>query len=108
MLAAGGGLYRDNTSAQGVLSMTILYDFGTRGNFEPLWRAQTWAFQTWAFQTWALQRLISFNCAGGDVRWAIIALALHSFTVLWVFGQRQFVLLVRNVAGRVGQGLFRG
>ncbi|MEN3367691.1 MAG: hypothetical protein V7606_4965, partial [Burkholderiales bacterium] len=44
--------------------MTILYDFGTRGNFEPLWRAQTWAFQTWAFQ-----RLISFNCAGGDLRW---------------------------------------
>jgi hypothetical protein len=89
--------------------MTILYDFGTRGNFEPLWRAQTWAFQTWAFQTrafqtWALQRLISFNCAGGDVRWAIIALALRSFAVLWVFGQRQFVLLVRNVAGRVGQG----
>jgi hypothetical protein len=94
--------------------MTILYDFGTRGNFEPLWRAQTWAFQAWAFQTWAfqtrafqtwaLQRLISFNCAGGDVRWAIIALALRSFTVLWVFGQRQFVLLVRNVAGRAGQG----
>jgi hypothetical protein len=71
--------------------MTILYDFGTRGNFEPLWRAQIWA----------LQRLISFNCAGGDVRWAIIALASRSFAVLWVFGQRQFVLLVRNVAGRV-------
>ena len=74
--------------------MTILYDFGTRGNFEPLWRAQTWVFQ----------RLISFNCAGGDVRWAIIALALRSFAVLWVFGQRQFVLLVRNVAGRVWAG----
>src|ERR1700704_2070064 len=89
--------------------MTILYAFGTRGNFEPLWRAQTWAFHTWAsqtraFQIWALQRLISFNCAGGDVRWAVIALALCSFTVLWVFGQRQFVPLVRNVAGRVGQG----
>src|SRR3982074_1724676 len=52
----------------------------------------------------ALQRLISFNCAGGDVRWAIIALALRSFAVLWVFGQRQFVLLVRNVAGRVWAG----
>jgi hypothetical protein len=94
--------------------MTIFYDFGTHGNFEPLWRAQTWgfqtrafqtrAFQTWALQTWALQRLISFNCAGGDVRWAIIALALRSFAVLWVFGQRKFVLLVRSVAGRVGQG----
>ena len=79
--------------------MMILCDFGIRGNFGPLWRGQTWAFQTWA-----LERLISFNCAGGDVRWAIIALALRSFTAAWVFGQRQFVLLVRNVAGRVGQG----
>jgi hypothetical protein len=83
--------------------MMILYDFGIRGNFGPLPRAQTWAFQTRAFQTWALERLISLNCAGGDVRWAIIALALRSFTLLWVFGQRQFVPLVRNVAGRAGQ-----
>ena len=79
--------------------MMILYDVGIRGNFGLFWRAQTWVFQTWA-----LERLISFNCAGGDVRWAIIALALRSFTAAWVFGQRQFVLLVRNVAGRVGQG----
>ena len=89
--------------------MMILCGFGIRGNFGPLWRAQTWAFQTWAFQTWvfqtwALERLIFFNCASGDIRWAIMLLALRSFTAVWVFGQRQFVLLVRNVAGRVGQG----
>ena len=93
--------------------MTILYDFGTRGNFEPLWRAQTWAFQTWAFQTrafqtWALQRLISFNCAGGDVRWAIIALALRSFTVLWVFGKTICPIGSKRRGPRWAGGLFRG
>ena len=74
--------------------MMILYDVGIHGNFGLLWRAQIWA----------LERLISVNCAGGDVRWAIIALASRSFSAAWVFGQRQFVLLARNVAGRVGQG----
>jgi hypothetical protein len=93
--------------------MMNLDDFGFRAGFGPLWHAPTWGFQTWAFQTrafqtrafqtWALERLIFLNCASGDMRWAIIALALRSFTAVWVFGQRQFVLLVRNVAGRLGQ-----
>src|ERR1700694_253432 len=83
--------------------MMIVCDFGIRGNFGALWRAQTCACQTWAFQPWALERLISFSCTTGDVRWAIMLLALRSFTAGWVFGQRQFVLLVRNVAGCVGQ-----
>jgi hypothetical protein len=80
------------------------YDFNIRGNFGALCRAQSSAFQAWAFQAWALERLISLNCASGDVRWAIILFALRSVTAVWVFGQKQFVLLVRNVAGRVGQG----
>jgi hypothetical protein len=88
--------------------MMNLDDFGLRAGFGPLWRAPTWefqtrTFQTWTFQTWALERLISLNCASGDMRWAIIALALRSFTAVLVFGQRQLVLLVRNVAGRLGQ-----
>jgi hypothetical protein len=73
--------------------MVIPDEFGVRGNSWPLWRAQIWI----------LERLISFNCASGDVRWAIIALALRSFTAVWVFGQTQFVLLVRIVAGRSAQ-----
>jgi len=81
--------------------MMNLDNFGIRGNFSPIWRVQTSAFQTWA-----LERLISFHCASGDLRWAIIALALRSFTAAWVFGQRQFVIWVRKVAGRVGQGTF--
>jgi hypothetical protein len=84
--------------------MMILCGLGIRGNFGPLWRAQTWVFQLRAVQTWALERLICFNCASGDVRWAIMLLALRSFTAVWVFGQRQFVLSVRNAAGRVGHG----
>jgi hypothetical protein len=83
--------------------MINLDDFGLRAGFGPLWRVQTWGFQTRALQTWALERLIFLNCASGDMRWAIIALALRSFTAFWVFGQRQFVLMVRNVAGRLGQ-----
>src|SRR4051794_20613472 len=88
--------------------MMNLDDFGLRAGFGPLWRAPTWGFQTWkfqnwAFQTWTLERLIFLNCASGDMRWAIIALALRSFTAVLVFGQRQFVLLLRNVAGRLGQ-----
>jgi hypothetical protein len=93
--------------------MMNLDDFGLRAGFGPLWRAPTWGFQTWkfqtrtfqtrAFQTWALERLIFLNCASGDMRWAMIALALRSFTAVLVFGQRQFVLLLRNVAGRLGQ-----
>jgi hypothetical protein len=81
--------------------MINLHDFGIRGNFGPLWRPQTLAFQAWA-----LERLISFNCAFGDVRWAIMLLALRSLIAGWAFGQRQFVQLVRNVAGRAGQGAF--
>jgi hypothetical protein len=70
--------------------MMILCDFGS---FQPLWRVRTWA----------LERLISLDCVSGDVRWAIIALALRSFTAAWAFGQGQFVLLARDLAGGSGK-----
>jgi hypothetical protein len=70
--------------------MMIPYEFGS---FQPISRVQSWA----------LERLISISCVSGDVRWALVALALGSFTAIWVFGQRQFVLLVRSVAGRAGR-----
>jgi hypothetical protein len=76
--------------------MMILSEFGFRGSRGPLSRAQTFA----------LEHLISFHCASGDIRWALVALAVRSFNAVWVFAQEQFVLLVRNVAGRVGQGAF--
>ena len=83
--------------------MMILCDFGIRGNLGASLRVQTSAFQASAFQAWALERLISLNCGSGDVRWAIMLLALRSVTAVAVFGQRQFLLLVRKVAGRVGR-----
>jgi hypothetical protein len=83
--------------------MVNYYHFSIRGNLAAPLRVQTSAFQASAFQAWALERLISLNCASGDVRWAIMLLALRSVTVVAVFGQRQFLLLVRKVAGRVGR-----
>jgi hypothetical protein len=50
------------------------------GGFPPLCRAQAWA----------LERLIGFHCASGDIRWAMLALALRSFTAIWAFAQARF------------------
>ena len=70
--------------------MMILCEFGS---FQPIRRVQGWA----------LERLISMSCVSGDVRWALVAMALRSFTAMWAFGQRHLVLLVRNVASRAGK-----
>jgi hypothetical protein len=77
--------------------MMILYGFGLPADFGLLRHVQNWT----------LQRLISFNCTSGDVGWSMIALAVRSFAVALVFGQRQFVVLVRHLAGRIGRRRFR-
>jgi hypothetical protein len=59
--------------------MMILEEFGAR--FRPLWRARIWA----------LERLIAFNCASGDLRWAILALVLRSCAAVCGRGQRQLL-----------------
>jgi hypothetical protein len=89
MLAAGGGYYPDNTSMQGNLSMMILCEFGS---LRPLRRVQGWA----------LERLIAF-CVSGDLRYVIVALALRSFTAIWVLGQRRLARSTRHAASRTGQ-----
>jgi hypothetical protein len=83
MLAAGGGYLRDNTSIEGDLSMMILCEFG---NYQPLWR----------LQTWALERLIAFHVGSGDLRWALIALALRSFGTAWSLGRSRIGQLAGN------------
>jgi hypothetical protein len=70
--------------------MMTFYGFGFHENLNPLWRVRTWA----------LERLISFNCASGDVRWAILLLALRISSALWVSGQRRVVRWLRGRAGR--------
>jgi hypothetical protein len=66
--------------------MIILYGF-IGGNLKPLSCARIWA----------LERLVSIDCAFGDIRGAITLLALRSFTAIWA-------ILVRNIAGRAWQG----
>jgi hypothetical protein len=71
--------------------MMILYGFG---GFRLFWRAQVWA----------VEHLISVNCACGDFRWAIAALALGWLAALEAFAQKQLVCLARTVMGRASQG----
>jgi hypothetical protein len=89
MLAAGGGYTRDNTSAEGDFYMMILSD---DGSFQPFWRAQSWA----------TERLIYLHVSG-DLRWAMMALALGSLRSVWVLGWQQFVPLFRSAASRAPQ-----
>jgi hypothetical protein len=86
MLAAGGGYTRDNTSTEGDFYMMIL---SHDGSFQPFWRAQNWA----------MERLIYVHVSG-DLRWAMLALALGSLHSVWVLVRRQFVLLFRGPASR--------
>jgi hypothetical protein len=89
MLAAGGGYTRDNTSTEGDFYMVILSD---DGSFQPFWRAQSWA----------MERLIYVHVSG-DLRWAVLALALGSLRSVWALGRQQFVLLFRRAASRAGE-----
>ena len=75
--------------------MMILDQFGLHGSREPLLSAQTFA----------LEHLITIHCVTTDLRWAMVELALRSFTAMLAFAQGQFVLLVRRMARR--QGPFR-
>jgi hypothetical protein len=72
--------------------MMILQAFGAREGFAPFWRAQTFV----------LTRLIAFN--SGDLRWAIVAMALRLLGAAWAFGERQFALWARRLMRRAWQG----
>ena len=66
--------------------MMILSD---DGSFQPFWRAQNWA----------MERPIYVHVSG-DLRWAMLALALASLRSVWALGRQQSVLLSRGAASR--------
>jgi hypothetical protein len=78
MLAAGVNYKSDNTSTEGNLSMMIFSNFGLR---RPLWGLAAHA--------------------SGDVRWTLIALALHW---LDVFVHGQLTSWSRSVIARAQRG----
>jgi hypothetical protein len=71
--------------------MMILCGFGMLGSFGPVWRAQT-------------QALVSAHFASGDVRGAMIALALHLLAVLERLLRNQLTSWAQNIIGRAWQG----
>jgi hypothetical protein len=72
--------------------MTILHEFRLPGN---LGHPQ-------CVQSFAMEQLIS--CASGDLRWAVMALAVRLLAAVGAFAQKQAALLVRSFMHRAWQG----
>jgi hypothetical protein len=70
---------------------------GVLGRLPPLGRVRTSA----------LERLVAFNSASGDIRWAVVGLALCLFTTLLVSGQEQVRLMSVLLTLRWQQGVAR-
>jgi hypothetical protein len=96
MLAAGGGYTGDNISIKENLSMTVLHIPAARRGL-----GQGFA----PFQAFLRARLNSFNCdADGDLRAAMLVLALHVLNAAGSFAQRQLARWARGVLHRAWQG----
>jgi hypothetical protein len=72
--------------------MLILCDLRIRASLSPFRHAQIWA----------MERLMYVNCASGDIRWAILALAVRSFSAIWAAGQYRLGFRIRKLAGPRG------
>lgn len=66
--------------------MTIFTEFGLRRSRLPLLSAQSLAFE----------QLVCIHNANIDLRWAMVELALRSFTAMCAMAQRQVVRLARR------------
>jgi hypothetical protein len=77
--------------------MLILYDRRIRTSLSPFQHARICRHA----QIWAIERLIHVNCAAGDIRLAMLALAVRSFSSLWAFGQHQLGCWIRRLACRL-------
>ena len=71
--------------------MTIFSEFGFRGSRQPLLNAQYFA----------LEHLVSIQATTSDLRWAMLELALRSFTAMWasiwVLAQGQVALMACRI-----------
>ena len=65
--------------------MTNFSEFGFRRSREPLLNAQY------------LAHLVSIHATTLDLRWAMMELALRSFTAMWVLAQGQLALLACRI-----------
>ena len=74
--------------------MTIFSELGFRGSRLPLLSAQTFA----------LEHLVCIHGATIDLRWAMIELALRSFSAMYALAQGHLVSWVRR-AGRRERGV---
>ena len=70
--------------------MAIFSEFGFRRSRLPLVNAQIFA----------LEHLICIHSVTIDLRWAMLELALRSFTAMWALAQGQLVLLARRIVRR--------
>ena len=65
--------------------MTNFSEFGFRSSRQPLLNAQY------------LEHLVLIHATTSDLRWAMVELALRSFTALWVLAQGQLALLACRI-----------
>jgi len=70
--------------------MTIFSEFGFRGSRLPLMNARVFA----------LEHLICIHSVTTDLRWAMVELALRSFTAMCALAQGQLALLARRIVRR--------
>ena len=67
--------------------MTNFSEFGFRKSSRPLVDARYFA----------LEHLVLIHATTSDLRWAMLALVLRSFTAMWVLAQGQLALLVCRI-----------
>jgi len=74
--------------------MMFSREFAFHGGLRPLWRVQSWA----------LERAAAIHCQSGDLRWAMVSLALEALAALDAFIQKQLAAWARKIITRALQG----
>ncbi len=74
--------------------MMFSREFGLHDGLRPLWRVQSWG----------LERAAAIHCQSGDLRWAMVSLALEALAALDAFIQKQLAAWARKIITRALQG----